>query len=259
MARLSTVFEVAADSYDRFMGRYSMPLAAHFIEFAGVQPGWKVLDVGAGPGALTTPLVEMLGAESVVAADPSPPFVEANRERHPGVDVRLAGAEDMPFADDAFDAALAQLVVQFMDDPVRGITEMARVTKPGGVVAACVWDFGTGRSPLSAIWAAAIEAEPSLEGEGDRIGVKQGQLASVFEQAGLDAVEESEVAVTVEHESFEAWWEPMTLGVGPAGAWLARQTPDAQRRVRERCREMYPDAPGMRTAVAWAARGRSPG
>jgi ubiquinone/menaquinone biosynthesis C-methylase UbiE len=252
------VFEVAADSYDRFMGRYSSPLAASFIAFAGVQPGWRVLDVGAGPGALTSALVEMLGAGSVAAADPSPPFVEANRERHPGVDVRLAGAEDMPFADGAFDAALAQLVVQFMSDPVRGVSEMARVTRPGGVVAACVWDFGTGRSPLSAIWAVATEIDPSVEDEGDRVGVQSGQLADVFEQAGLDAIEESEVDVTVQHESFEAWWQPMTFGVGPAGAWLARQPEDVQRQVRERCRQVYPDAPGIRTAVAWAARGRSP-
>jgi ubiquinone/menaquinone biosynthesis C-methylase UbiE len=253
------VFEVAADSYDRFMGRYSMPLAQHFAAFAGVRPGWRVLDVGAGPGALTTALVAMLGAESVSAADPSPPFVEANRERHPGVDVRLAGAEDMPFADDAFDAALAQLVVQFMTDSVRGVSEMARVTRPGGVVAACVWDFGTGRSPLSAIWSTALELDPSVEDEGDRVGVRRGQLAQVFEQAGLEDVEESEVSVTVEHESFEAWWEPMTLGVGPAGSWLQRQPEDVRERVRERCRELYPDAPGIRTAVAWAARGRPPG
>ncbi|HYW28246.1 MAG TPA: methyltransferase domain-containing protein [Gaiellales bacterium] len=251
------MFEVAADSYDRFMGRYSGPLAANFIAFAGVQPGWRVLDVGAGPGALTSALVDMLGAGSVAAADPSPPFVEANRERHPGVDVRLAGAEDMPFADGAFDAALAQLVVQFMSDPVRGVSEMARVTRPGGVVAACVWDFGTGRSPLSAIWGVAAEMDPSVEDEGDRVGVRPGQLADVFERAGLDAVEESEVSVTVEHESFDAWWQPMTFGVGPAGAWLARQPPEIQDRVRERCRDLYPDAPGIRTAVAWAARGRA--
>ena len=253
------MFEVAADSYDRFMGRYSVPLAAHFAEFAGVQPAWRVLDVGAGPGALTTTLVEMLGAGSVAAVDPSPPFVEANRERHPGVDVRLAGAEDLPLDDGAFDAALAQLVVQFMSDPVRGVSEMARVTRPGGVVAACVWDFGTGRSPLSAIWAAAAEVDSSVEGEGDRVGVRAGQLAAVFEQAGLESVEESEVSVTVEHGSFDAWWEPMTLGVGPAGGWLARQPDDVRERVRERCREMYPDTPGIRTAVAWAARGRAPG
>jgi len=241
------------------MGRYSIPLATHFAEFAGVRPGWRVLDVGAGPGALTTTLVEMLGAESVAAADPSPPFVEANRERHPGVDVRLAGAEDLPFGEGSFDAALAQLVVQFMNDPVRGVSEMARVTRPGGVVAACVWDFGTGRSPLSAIWATAVELDPLVEDEGDRVGVRRGQLAALFEQAGLESVEESEVSVTVEHESFEAWWAPMTLGVGPAGSWLARQPDDVREQVRVRCRAMYPDAPGMRTAVAWAARGRSPG
>jgi hypothetical protein len=100
--------------------------------------------------------------------------------------------------------------------------------------------------------------DPSVEDEGDRVGVQPGQLADVFEQAGLDAVEESEVDVTVQHESFEAWWRPMTFGVGPAGAWLARQPEDVQHKVRERCRQVYPDAPGIRTAVAWAARGRSP-
>ena len=252
------MFEVAADAYDRFMGRYSIPLAANFAAFAGVRPGWRVLDVGAGPGALTTTLVDLLGAEAVAAVDPSPPFVDANRERHPGVDVRLAGAEDLPFADGSFDAALAQLVVQFMSDPVRGVSEMARVTRPGGVVAACVWDFGTGRSPLSAIWAVATEMDPSVEDEGDRVGVRPGQLADLFERAGLDVVEESEVSVTVEHESFEAWWQPMTFGVGPAGAWLARQPGDVQESVRKQCREIYPDAPGIRTAVAWAARGLSP-
>jgi SAM-dependent methyltransferase len=255
---IAPVFEVAADAYDRFMGRYSGPLSPRFAEFAGVRPGWRVLDVGAGPGALTATLVDMLGASNVAAADPSPPFVQANRERHPGVEVVQAGAEDLPFADGSFDAALAQLVVQFMTDPVGGVAEMARVTRPGGVVAACVWDFGTGRSPLSAIWAAAVEVDPSA-GEGDRVGVRPGELSDVFRRAGLDAVEEGEVHVTVEHESFEAWWQPMTLGVGPAGAWLAAQPPDVQERVRERCREVYPDAPGIRTAVAWAARGTTLG
>lgn len=254
-------FDVAGGSYQRFMGRFSETLSAPFADFAGVTAGsgMRVVDVGCGPGALTSVLMDRLGAPAVAGADPSETFLEAVRERLPDVDIRKAPAEALPFDDDAFDAALAQLVVQFMTDPVAGIGEMARVTKPGGVVAACVWDYGTGRSPLSTIWAAAIEADPSVEGEGDRVGVAKGQLAEVFAQAGLDAVEESEVAVTVEHESFEAWWEPMTFGVGPAGAWLARQTPDVQERVRERCREMYPDAPGMRTAVAWAARGRSPG
>jgi ubiquinone/menaquinone biosynthesis C-methylase UbiE len=252
---IAPVFEVAADAYDRFMGRYSVPLAPTFAQFAGVRPGWRVLDVGAGPGALTATLVDMLGPSAVSAVDPSRPFVEANRERHSGVEVHQAGAERLPFADDVFDAALAQLVVQFMTDAVAGVSEMARVTRPSGVVAACVWDFGTGRSPLSAIWSAAAEIDPTV-GEGDRVGVRPGELTAVFERAGLDAVEEGEVEVTVELESFDAWWEPMTLGVGPVGGWLAKQPDDVRDRVRERCRELYPDAPGIRTAVAWAARGR---
>ena len=110
-----------------------------------------MLDVGCGPGALTSELVARVGAVNVVAVDPSVMFVEAARSRHPGVDVRQAAAERLPFTDDEFDAALAQLVVHFMTDPVAGLTEMARVTRPEGVVAACVWDHAGdgGRWPSS--------------------------------------------------------------------------------------------------------------
>ena len=138
-------FAVAADSYDRFMGRYSVLLAPQLAAFAGVAPGQRVLDVGCGPGALTTELVRLLGPDEVTAVDPSEPFVAAARERHPGVTVEQAAAEALPFADDSFDAALAQLVVHFMTDPVAGLQEMARVTRGGGLVAACVWDHGGGR------------------------------------------------------------------------------------------------------------------
>ena len=131
-------FDVAADAYDRFMGRYSRVLAPVFADFARVAGGMRILDVGCGPGALTTELVARTGAENVVAVDPSAPFVEAARARHPGVTVELAPAEALPFASGAFDAALAQLVVHFMSDPVVGLTEMRRVTRPGGAVAACV-------------------------------------------------------------------------------------------------------------------------
>jgi SAM-dependent methyltransferase len=253
------VFDVAADSYDRYMGRYAIPLAPRFAEFAGVQPGWRVVDVGAGPGALTGVLAEIVGQSAVAAVDPSEPFVATNRERHPDAEVLVGSAERLPFDDGSFDAALAQLVVQFMDDPVVGVAEMGRVTRPGGVVAACVWDFGTGRAPLSAFWTAALAVDPSLKGERDLAGVAPGQLTRIFEDAGLDAVEESEVAVTLDLGDFDAWWQPMTLGVGPAGSWLAAQPAEAQAVVRERCREVYPDAPGIGTAVVWAARGRAPG
>jgi SAM-dependent methyltransferase len=238
------------------MGRYAIPLAPRFAEFAGVRPGQRVLDVGAGPGALTGVLAGIVGAASVTAVDPSQPFVVANRERHPGIEALEARAEQLPFGDDSFGAALAQLVVQFMSDPVGGIAEMARVTRPGGVVAACVWDFGTGRAPLSAFWTAAAGVDPTLDGERDRAGVRPGQLTTIFEQAGLIGVEETDISATVELDDFDAWWQPITLGVGPAGSWLVEQPSQVQAGVRERCRQLYPDAPGIGTAFVWAARGR---
>jgi ubiquinone/menaquinone biosynthesis C-methylase UbiE len=119
----------AADAYDRFIGRYSRLLSPQLADVAGVRSGQRVLDVGCGPGALTAELVARVGASAVSAVDPSEPFVEAARERHPGVDVHRASAEDLPFANTTFDAAMAQLVVHFMTDPVGGLREMARVTR----------------------------------------------------------------------------------------------------------------------------------
>ena len=158
-------FEVSADAYARLMARFSEPMAVQFADLAGVGSGGesgdgpadgsrgaqRVLDVGCGPGALSAELVRRLG--SICAVDPSEPFVLAARDRLPEADVRLASAEQLPFEDDRFDVTLAQLVVQFMTDPVAGLREMARVTRPGGVVAACVWDRGGGRSPLSTVLA----------------------------------------------------------------------------------------------------------
>jgi SAM-dependent methyltransferase len=250
-------FAVAADAYDRFMGRYSVPLASGFADFAGVSDGQRVLDVGCGPGALTAELVSRLGPAAVTAVDPSEPFVAAAQERHPAVDVRLAAAEQLPFGDDAFDAALAQLVVHFMADPVVGLREMARVTRGEGVVAACVWDHAGGRGPLSVFWEAAHELDPDVEDESQLVGAREGGLTELFEAAGLRKVEESALSVALEHPSFEEWWEPFTLGVGPAGSYAARLDPERQARLRERCRELLPQAPFVVTARAWTARGRA--
>ena len=106
--------------------------------------GQRALDVGCGPGALAVALADVLGPESVAAVDPSEPFVEVCRARAPGTDVRVTRAEDLPFAAGEFDAVLAQLVVQRLDDAPRGVAEMRRVARPGGVVAACTWDFASG-------------------------------------------------------------------------------------------------------------------
>src|SRR3954454_18582305 len=163
------------------MGRYSVLLTPQFADLAGVGPGQRVLDVGCGPGALTTELVERVGASNVAAVDPSESFVAAARERHPGVDVQEAPAETLPYADDVFDAALAQLVVHFMADPVQGLTEMARVTRAGGVVAACVWDHAGGRGPLSLFWDVAHRFDPGAADESDLAGAREGHLGELFE------------------------------------------------------------------------------
>jgi SAM-dependent methyltransferase len=249
-------FAVPADSYDRFMGRFSEQLAVSFADFAGVADGQRVLDVGCGPGALTTELVSRLGAPAVAAVDPSEPFVEAARERHPGVAVQRAAAEQLPFADGEFDAAVAQLVVHFMADPVAGLRELGRVTRHGGVVAACVWDFAGGRAPLSTFWDAVHELEPDAEDESHLAGAQEGHLAELFETAELREIELGELAVSVEYSSFEEWWEPYTLGVGPAGGYVTRLDADRQEQLHEICRRRTPPAPFVLEAFAWATRGR---
>jgi len=248
-------FTVGADAYDRFMGRYSVPLAPQLAGFATITVGQRVLDVGCGPGALTAELVRQLGPDAVSAVDPSEPFVAAARQRNPGVDVQRACAEQLPFADEAFDAALAQLVVHFMADPVRGLREMARVTRKHGLVAACVWDHAGGRGPLGVFWQAALELDRDAEDESQLAGARAGHLAQLFRAAGLYEVEEGVLSVDVEHRSFEEWWEPFTLGVGPAGNYVAGLEPSRQARLRERCRELLPAAPFVVTARAWVARG----
>jgi SAM-dependent methyltransferase len=242
-------------AYDRFMGRYSVLLAPQLADLAEVGAGQRVLDVGCGPGALTGELVRRLGPEAVSAVDPSQPFVDVVRERYPGVDVQSASAESLPFPDNGFEATLAQLVVHFMNDPVAGLGEMRRVTREHGVVAACVWDHAGGQGPLGQFWEAARQLDPGVEDQSHLPGVREGHLGELFEAAGLRQIEETSLTVAVSHPTFEEWWEPFTLGVGPAGGYVASLDPEQQAELREVIREELPSAPFVLTAWAWAARG----
>jgi SAM-dependent methyltransferase len=248
-------FDVAADAYDQFMGRYSRLLSTQLADLAGVRPGQRVIDVGCGPGALTAVLVERLTPANVSAVDPSEPFVAAAQARHPGVDVRRASAERLPFADRTFDAALAQLVVHFMSDPVAGLREMARVTRRAGVVVACVWDHAGDQGPLSVFWQAARELDPGVHDESQLAGAREGHLAELFDAAGLREVEDTTISAALEHPTFEDWWAPYLGGAGPAGAYAAALDPERQAELRERCRALLPDPPFVLTSRAWAARG----
>ncbi len=248
-------FNVAAEAYDRFMGAWSRGLSAPLADLADIVPGDRVLDVGCGPGNLTAELVARLGADAVAAVDPSEPFVAAAKARHPGVDVRQASAEALPYPDQSFDSALAQLVVHFMTDPIAGAREMGRVTRAGGVVAACVWDYAGGRGPLGPFWEVARDLDPTVIDESRLAGARQGHLVELFESAELRDVEESELSVGRNFAGFDDWWEPFTAGVGPAGAYVAGLEADRQVELRERCRLLLPRDSFTLTAVAWAARG----
>lgn len=253
-------FVAPAEHYDRFMGRYAPTLAVELADAAGIGSGVRVVDVGCGPGGLTSELVARAGADHVAAIDPAPQFAAACRERHPGADVRVGPAEDMPWEDGAFDAALAQLVLAFMSDPDAGVREMVRVTRPGGVVALCMWDLHEGgMTMLHTFWSAVRAIVPDAGGEHRRPGTGRGDIAERLARAGLEDVIDGELTAHADYTGFDDFWEPFTFAVGPAGQYL--RSLDAERRaaVREGCRAaLSPDGPFTLSARAWFARGRVP-
>ena len=253
-------FEVAAHAYGRFMGRFSEPLAGPFADLAWVTAPQRALDVGCGPGALTGELVRRLGAQDVSALDPSASFVAAAAARFPEATVVNGVAESLPFADDSFDVTLAQLVVHFMADPVLGLSQMARVTRPGGTIAACVWDHAGDHGPLRVYWRAVRDLDPAAEDESRLAGTQEHELPELLAAAGLTDVEPATLQVAVHFRDVDDWWEPYTLGVGPAGAHVATLDEDGREALRSRCAALLPSTDGFElTARAWAARGRAPG
>lgn len=238
------------------MGRYSEPLAERYAEWLQLRPGERALDVGCGPGAMTAQLVNRLGVQAVSAVDPSPPFLASVRARFPGLDIQPGTADRLPYPDDFFDDTVASLVVHFMPDPVAGLIEMARVTKPGGRVSATVWDLAGGRAPISPLWRAVKRLDPADPGEALLPGARQGQLPRFLADAGLADVTTTEISVTVAHPTFDEWWDPYTLGVGPAGDYVAHLDDAGRAALRDECRRVLPPAPFTVTAVAWAASAR---
>jgi SAM-dependent methyltransferase len=249
-------FAAPAEHYDRFMGRYTPTLAVALADAAGVTGGARALDVGCGPGGLTRELAARVGAENVAAIDPAPQFAAACRERNPGADVREGFAEELPWPDGTFDAALASLVLGFMRDPEQGVREMARVTRPGGVVAACMWDIATdGMTMLATFWSAVRDVVPEAVGERRMAGTAEGDIADRFRRAGLGDVVGGALTAHADYTGFDDFWEPFTYAVGPAGHYLHSLSEEDRARVREGCRERLPDGPFSLDARAWYARG----
>jgi SAM-dependent methyltransferase len=256
-------FAVAAEAYDRFVGRYSYGLCDALARAAGLTAESSVLDVGAGTGAGTRYLVELVGPERAAAVEPSEPFAEALKERLPALDVRQASAESLPFEDDCFDAAVALLVVNFMNDPEAGVAEMRRVTRPGGVVAAAVWDYPGEMTLLRVFWDAVSALDPdgiaAVDERGRMRFGRSGELAALWEEAGLAQVESGEIVVSAGYEGFDDLWEPFTRGVGPAGGYATSLDPGRREALRAeyRRRLSVPDGAFRLDARAWYAVGKA--
>lgn len=246
-------FHASGEAYDAFMGRYARPLAVVFADAALVVAGHDALDVGCGPGALTGELVARLGAASVRALDPSPPFVEACAARNPGVDVRPGRAEAIPFDDEAFDRVLSQLVLHFVTEPEVAASELRRVVRPGGIVAACVWDFAEGMEMLRAFWDAALTVDPAAPDEATSLRFGgAGEIAELLDGAGLVEVVESTLDVSSTYSGFDELWRGFLAGIGPAGSYCVSLADDVQAALRDELFDRVGRPAGGFTLVARA-------
>jgi ubiquinone/menaquinone biosynthesis C-methylase UbiE len=249
-----TIFGGSSEAYDRFMGRYSTQLAVRFADFAGVRAPQRALDVGAGTGALTEELAARLGEDNVAAAEPSSDYAATLRTRFPAADVREAPAETLPWEDERFDSALGQLVVVFFNDAPGAARELVRVTRPGGVVATCMWEV-EGVEMMNALNEIRRRLTPDwniLTEYRD-----EASLRTLFEEAGLRDVETTRLEVSVDYETIDELWEPAIHVGGPGGPAVNSFSPEQLAVGREIFEEALgnPTGPYTLTGRAAAVRG----
>jgi len=253
-----------ARAYERFMGRWSVQLAPRFLDEVGMPEPRRVLDLGSGTGNLTRAVAERWPACTVVGVDPSVPFVEAARERTGSLGGRVrfevGGADDVPLDDDSVDAALALLVLPFVPDADRAVAQMRRVTRPGGVLAAAVWDYGRRMQMLRTLWDAAARLDPSVTGqdEGTTPLGRPGGLIDLWQRGGLEDVDGSRVTVSTGFTDFDDYWEPFLRGQGPAGVYVAGLSDSARAALRDEVAAAVGPGPFDLSATAWWVRGTVP-
>jgi SAM-dependent methyltransferase len=247
-----------AAGYEWFMGRWSRQLAPHLVRFAGVRDGDRLLDVGSGTGALSFAAATVADTR-ITGLDPSAAYVDyatqqASTDR---VCFEVGDAMDLPFEDGMFDKTLSMLVLNFVSDPAAALREMARVTRPSGVVAAAVWDYGDGMKMLRTFWDEVVRLAPAAASRDERHMplCTRGALSELWREYGLQSVEEDELAIAMHFTSFDDYWQPFTAGQGPAGHYVASLDESVLRTLKSRLRLRLTDDAFSLCARAWAVRG----
>ena len=264
----STFTVQSASAYEQLMGRWSKMLTVPFLEFAELNEGERILDVGCGAGSLTFALAEMTELREIVAIDYSPLFVEeaARRNADPRITIRQADACDLPFEDGAFDRALSLLVRHFVPEAGKAVSEMRRVVRPGGTVAAAVWDHLGGMPAMHMM----VDTVAALGERGRAFRnrycfqpmMQPGEMKQTFADQGLQDVTETQLMIRMAYRDFEDYWAPIAEGEGPLGKYVAALKSEERARTETAVRSAYeagrPDGVRSFASVAWACRGIAP-
>jgi ubiquinone/menaquinone biosynthesis C-methylase UbiE len=257
-----------AAGYEQLMGRWSRLLASPFIAFAGISDGERILDVGCGTGSLTFALAQRPTLTEIAAVDISPVFVEEvqRRSKDARINVQQADACALPFEEHRFDRALALLVLHFIPEPQKAVAEMRRVTRPGGTVAAAVWDHLGGLPAMRMIWDSISSTSEKARAAAGRYFwqpmMQPDEMKQCFLAAGLRDVEQQSLLIRMNYQSFEDYWTPLAAGEGPIGRYISTLDPAERAELESSVRLAYesgrPDGPRSFAAVAWACRGTAP-
>lgn len=256
----------ASAGYERFMGRWSRRLAPQYIAFAGIKDGDRVLDVGTGTGALASAIESAMPSSELVGIDPSAGFIASanNNAKSKRARFEVGDAQALRFAAAAFDQTMALLVMNFIPDHHKAIGEMRRVTRPGGIVSACVWDYDAGMQMLRFFWDEVVALDPAMMPKDERNMKlsREGQLGELWHQAGLINVREKALTIEQAYASFDDYWDPFLKGAGPGGAYVASLADDRRRQLEARMRTRLlgdrDDGAFALQARAWCVRGEVP-
>lgn len=253
--------------YEAYMGRWSRLLVPAYAAFAEVKDGQRVLDVGTGTGALAATLEAMMGSSEILGIDPSAGFISCAKSNAKSSRARfeVGDAQALPYPDASFDHTMALLVMNFIPDPEKAIGQMRRVTRPGGVVSACVWDYGAGMQSLRFFWDEVVALDPAAAAKDERHMKlsRDGELGESWRKAGLTEVREKPLVIEQGFESFADYWQPFLQGTGPGGAYVASLDAERRGRLEARMRRRLlgnrADGPFTLQARAWGVRGEVPG